>query len=138
MEQEVHLLFKGIELEEPSRPVDEEILAFARTRLHVRTRDSRLRRAVLAHACLGAALVMALFLLLGEKGTSSPKESIKTALEPQEALLEIDHMRTELDQIGEMAELIPIGQGEVRKTLEEKIRLCLMDLNDLEKSELLD
>jgi len=144
MELEERLLFEGLELEEPSRRVDEEILSHARWRVRIRGRKARARRALLAHAALGAALVVALLLLIpgneGQPGTvkvarTKAAKTAATAVNeaPPNPLKDVRDLREEVRQIQEMTELIPDDLDEERKTIEKRIRICLADLQELEK-----
>jgi hypothetical protein len=143
-------IFEGLALEEPSARTDEAILAFAGERLVERRRDeerrstrrrcrSLLGRSLLVHAGIAAAIVIGLFLALRERGGPAGNEAAasaprRAATAPLEVgpLDEIAELRSELDEIGEMSELIPEDRREERVEIGERVRLCLKDLEDLE------
>jgi hypothetical protein len=135
-------IFEGLDLEEPSPRTDATVLAFAVDRLIERRLDgewrsarrqcrSLLGRSLLAHAGIAAAIILGLFLTLGERGGPGRIEAPAPAVAatPLEAIAEL---RSELDQIGEMSELIPEDRLEERVEIGERLRLCLQDLETLE------
>ncbi len=127
------LLFEGVELEEPSRAVDEAILALAGERLRTSVRGKPgARRRAWAHLGLAAGLAIGLLFLWP---ASRPPPSLRgagseTARAPIE---EIRELRMEIDQINEMSELIPPEKEAEREAIVEKIKFCLADLDALEE-----
>jgi len=124
-------LFRSLSLEEPSPPVDQKIFGFMKSTL------ARRRRAWLGHfasaASLGAAAAAAAALVffwpggLFGPGTDSAGSVAEAA--PLEA---IEELRGDLDQIQEMAELIPADRQTDQALISDRIRACLAEIEKLE------
>src|SRR5262245_37436511 len=99
MELDERPLLEGVELEEPSRSVDEAILARAGRRLRVPARGRLAVRAALA-----AGLLVGLLVLWSKNGPPVGPAETGAASAP-EPLEEIQELIVELDQINEMSEL---------------------------------
>jgi hypothetical protein len=127
MEHRPHPLFAGIELAEPSAELDSRLLAAAGSFLVRRSR----RRAAARFALLAAAagLVMAVLLLRASPRSATGELEARGESPSLETLAEI---RVDLDQIGEMADLIPPGRDAEREMIALRVRACLADLDRLE------
>ena len=124
-------LFEGLELTEPSPEADARVLRQAGCLARGR-RAGRSRRMLLLVACvlaLAPALLLLSFITRGRLLPPSPEgENVARA----DSLERIREMREDLDQIKEMAELIPAERREDQETIETRIRDVLGDLEKLE------
>jgi hypothetical protein len=119
-------VLSGLELAEPSPAVDRAILLAAGERLRGRsTFLMALLRQALTLAAAAAAGLIILFSLPSERtpsvGTAGPAP-----------IEEIRELRGDIEEIDEMAELIPSERGDERVALKERIKLCLLGLEELE------
>lgn len=92
------------------------------------TRKNRFTPLVLLAA--GAALAPALCLLWPQN--LGPGEEGSWNVAQAASLEDIEELRSDLDQIKEMAELIPPERRMDQETIEARIRACLDDLEKLE------
>jgi len=158
-ESEDQRLFEGLELEEPSAQVDEAILAFASSSRSTRGTSisprgdatsppssapaGRKNGATLRDAekpqnrftplvLLAAAVALAPALILLWPQNLGPGEEGSWNVAQAASLEDIEELRSDLDQIKEMAELIPPERRVDQETIEVRIRACLEDLERLE------
>jgi len=132
-------IFEGLDLEEPSERADAAIAAMARDGLAGgRTRAVRRGWDLAAHGALAACIVMALFILLpadrepaGTVRAPLPGVAAAPAAAAGPSLRDLEELRSDLAEIGEMAELIPQDQVAAREEISSRLRGCLDDLDRL-------
>ena len=123
-------LFEGLELEEPSAEADARVLELARS-LPVRLRRPEASRLRAPLTLLAAAAVLSPLLVLFwplDRWGSGPESGVAEAT----SLKDLEDIRSDLDQIKEMAELISPEREAEQEKIDARVEQCLLELERLE------
>lgn len=134
-------IFSALELEEPSAKADGAIFEAAKAHLTARKRRRRNRRAILyVQGAIAVAVgIVAVLLVAGRKSKAPvqpPDERISSA--PSDVLVvslleDLGELRVALEEIDEMATLIPKDREDARQEIAQRAQLCRSDLERLEE-----
>jgi hypothetical protein len=132
-------IFAGAELVEPSPRVDAAVLAAARSRRGRGRRRAALALTSLAAVAVAAAVVTGIALRSGLDGEPPTPGGPPAALaiaphvgDVEDVESAIDRLRLEVEQIGEMAELVAEERPDEREAIGLRVRECLALIEILE------